>query len=133
MSFIRRLGSTVRSIPDSEGESGLEGQNLETEWSKEFGPVNKNSGLRMPLTYALMRYVLILLNLKQQKSRNSERDSLLLLIHFMQPISIGPSIVLYPGADDFVHNSSRNQIRDVLSYRADFCSGELSLKSIGFD
>jgi len=55
MSFIRRLGSTVRSIPDSEGESGLEGQNLETEWSKEFGPVNKNSGLRMPLTYALMR------------------------------------------------------------------------------
>lgn len=67
MSFIRRLGRAVRSIPDSEGESGLESQNLEIEWSQEFGPADKNSGFRMPLTYALMRYVLILLNLKRQK------------------------------------------------------------------
>ncbi|KAA1089339.1 hypothetical protein PGT21_014354 [Puccinia graminis f. sp. tritici] len=60
ISFIRRLGSAVKSIPDSEGESGLESERLTAEWYKEFGPSIKKSkqtrtSFQMPLTHALMR------------------------------------------------------------------------------
>ncbi|PLW42165.1 hypothetical protein PCANC_08604 [Puccinia coronata f. sp. avenae] len=55
MSFIRRLGSTVKPVPDSEGESGLQTENLEAEWSQEFGPTHRTSGFRIPLTHNLMR------------------------------------------------------------------------------
>ncbi|OAV94393.1 hypothetical protein PTTG_03089 [Puccinia triticina 1-1 BBBD Race 1] len=55
MSFIRRLGSTVKPIPDAEGESRLEIDQLEAEWSKEFGPSAKKASFQMPLTHSLMR------------------------------------------------------------------------------
>ncbi|KNE97124.1 hypothetical protein PSTG_09550 [Puccinia striiformis f. sp. tritici PST-78] len=61
ISFIRRLGSTVKPIPDSsEVEPTIESDRLEADWSKEFGQSNRKtehlkSSFRMPLTYALMR------------------------------------------------------------------------------
>lgn len=59
VSFIRRLASTVKAMPHSEGQSGPENELIESEWVADFGPLvkpeNSRSSLRLPLTYALMR------------------------------------------------------------------------------